>query len=180
MRTGQLLRVVDPEGGQSGDIVAYRAGDVAEPLSNGRTFDYQGKIRLTTGDVLWSTASQPMFTIVDDDVGRHDFLYAACSIEMYRRQYGVTGDHPSCTENLTRELGKLGIVPITLAVPFNVFVNAVVDPDGAIIIAPPLSKAGDAIVLRAEMPLAVALSSCPAGACNGGTQKPLAYELLDG
>jgi uncharacterized protein YcgI (DUF1989 family) len=44
---------------------------------------------------------------------------------------------------------------------------------------PPLSKAGDAIVLRAEMPLTVAVSACPAGACNGGAQKPLAYELLD-
>jgi len=152
---------------------------VTEPLSNGRTFDYQGKIVLTKGDVLWSSASQPMFTIVDDDVGRHDFLYTACSIEMYRRQYGVTGYHPSCTENLTRELGKLGIVPTTLAVPFNVFLNTVVDPNGAIVVAPPLSKAGDAIVLRAEMPLTVALSACPAGACNGGTQKPLAYELLD-
>jgi hypothetical protein len=32
-----------------------------------------------------------MLTITADDVGRHDFLYTACSIEMYHIQYGVTG-----------------------------------------------------------------------------------------
>jgi uncharacterized protein YcgI (DUF1989 family) len=99
---------------------------------------------------------------------------------MYRLQYGIQGYHPSCTENLTRELRALGLEPGPLPTPFNVFLNATVATSGAITLGPPLSKAGDAIVLRAEMPLAVAVSACPAGTCNGGTQKPLAYELLDG
>jgi len=179
MERGQRLRIVDIEGGQSGDLLAYRRGDAAEPLSNGRTFDYLGKIALGTGDVLWSSRSNPMLTIVEDDVGRHDFLYGACTLEMYRLQHGVKGHHPNCTENLTNELGKLGLVLGPLPTPFNFFMNAVVDARGAIALGASLSKAGDAIVLRAEMPLAVALSACPAGTCNGGTQKPVAYELLD-
>jgi len=50
--------------------------------------------------------------------------------------------------------------------------------DGKLMLDPPLSKAGDSIVLRAELDLAVALSACPAGVCNGGTPKPVAYEIF--
>ena len=100
---GERLRVIDPNGGQSGDLFALSA-DGAERLSNGRTFDYQGKIYLSTGDVLWSDRSSPMLTIVADDVGRHDFLYASCTVEMYRLQYGVEGDHPNCADNVGEAL----------------------------------------------------------------------------
>lgn len=179
MAAGQRLRIIDVEGGQSGDLLVYRAGDIAEHLSNGRTFDYASKIVLTTGDVLWSSLSNPMLTIVEDDVGRHDFLYGACTIEMYRKQYGVTGDHPNCTENLSRSLRQLGLAPGPLPTPFNVFVNAPVAADGTITMGPALSRRGDAVTFRAEMPLSVAVSACPAGLCNGGVARPLAYELLN-
>jgi uncharacterized protein len=56
--------------------------DGRERLSNGRTFDYGGTIYLSTGDVLWSDRSNPMLTIVSDDVGRHDFLYASCRAQI--------------------------------------------------------------------------------------------------
>ena len=68
LRTGQQLRIIDPEGGQSGDLVAY-SEDGSQRLSNGRTFDYGGKIYVSRGDVLWSDRSNPMLTIVADDVG---------------------------------------------------------------------------------------------------------------
>src|SRR5688500_6647304 len=79
LRRGERLRIIDPVGGQSGDLLAF-SPDGREQLSNGRTFNYQGKIYLSTGDVLWSDRSSPMLTIVDDQVGRHDFLYAPCSL----------------------------------------------------------------------------------------------------
>jgi uncharacterized protein YcgI (DUF1989 family) len=92
MAAGQRLRIVDVEGGQTGDLVVYRRDTPTEHLFNGRTFDYAGKLALGTGDVLWSNLSNPMLTILDDQVGHHDFLYGACTIEMYRKQYGVTGE----------------------------------------------------------------------------------------
>jgi uncharacterized protein len=70
--------------------------DERQRLSNGRTFDYGGKVHVSTGDVLWSDRSNPMLTITADDIGRHDFLYAPCSPEMYRIQYGVTDYHANC------------------------------------------------------------------------------------
>src|SRR3982074_2562906 len=99
LKPGEQLRIIDTEGGQTGDLLAF-SQDGRQRLSNGRTFDYGGKVYLSTGDVLWSDRSNPMLTIESDDVGRHDFLYSPCSIEMYRMQYGVTGYHANCHDNL--------------------------------------------------------------------------------
>src|SRR5262245_17312028 len=106
------------------------AADGSERLTNGRTFDYNGKIALSTGDVLYSDRSNPMLTIVEDSVGKHDFLYSSCSIEMYRLQYGVTGYHPNCYDNLSNALRELGITPGSLPTSFNFFMNVEVQPDG--------------------------------------------------
>jgi len=174
---GHLLRLVDPEGGHSGDLMAFKLGDIAEWLSNGRSFDYGGKIQLSTGDVIYSNRSNPMFTIVADDVGRHDFLYAPCSAEMYRIQYGARGDHPNCLDSLSRALADHGVLPHLVPTAFNFFMNSTVQPDGSLVLGPPRSRPGDAILLRAEMDLAVGITACPALTCNGGTVGPIEYEI---
>ena len=176
---GQHLRIIDPEGGQSGDLMVF-SHDGRERLSNGRTFDYDGKIYLSTGDVLWSDRSNPMLTIVADDVGRHDFLYASCTVEMYRKQYAVTGYHPNCHDNLVAALRELGVEAAPLPTAFNFFMVANVAADGSLAFEPPRSRAGDSLVVRAEMDLAIALSACPASTCNGGAApRPLAFEVLN-
>jgi hypothetical protein len=178
LKRGERLRVIDPQGGQSGDLFALSA-DGRERLSNGRTIDYQGKLFLTTGDVLWSDHSSPMLTIVADDVGRHDFLYGACTLDMYRLQYEVKGYHPNCRDNLAAALRELDLDPGPPPTAFNIFMWADVAPDGTLSFRPPPSRAGDAITFRAEMDLAVALSACPASGCNGGQPpRPLAFEVL--
>ena len=178
LKRGEQLRLIDPHGGQSGDLVAF-SQDGTQRLSNGRTFDYGGKIYLSTGDVLWSDRSNPMLTIVADEVGRHDFLYSSCSIEMYRIQYGVTGYHANCYDNLCSAMRELGLEPEPLPTAFNFFMNVEVEASGRLTIAPPKSRAGDSMILRAEMDLAVALSACPVSTCNGGgATGPLAFEML--
>ena len=178
LQRGELLRITDPHGGQSGDLMAF-SQDGHQRLSNGRTFDYGGKIYLSTGDALWSDLSERMLTIVADDVGRHDFLYASCSLEMYRIQYGVTDYHANCHDNLCAELRKLSIVPEPLPTAFNFFMNVDVQPDGRLVFAPPRSRAGDSFVVRAEMDLVVALTACPASTCNGGAPpRSLAFETF--
>jgi uncharacterized protein YcgI (DUF1989 family) len=178
LQRGEQLRVIDPAGGQSGDLVAFSL-DGRERLSNGHTFDYGGKVYVSTGDVLWSDRSRPMLKVVADEVGRHDFLHAACSVEMYRIQYGVTGYHANCHDNLCSALRELGITPEPLPTPFNLFMNADVAADGKLVFSAPKSRAGEGIVFRAEMDLAVAVSSCPASVCNGGAPpRPLAFEVI--
>jgi uncharacterized protein len=175
---GEHLRLIDIEGGQTGDLMAFSL-DGSERLSNGCSFDYNGKVLLSTGDALWSNRSNKMLTIVADDVGRHDFLYASCSLEMYRMQYGVTDYHPNCHDNLLAALRELGITPDSLPTAFNFFLSVDVLPDGRLAFGPPRSRPGASMTLRAEMDLAIALSACPTSTCNGGAPpRPLGYEIL--
>jgi uncharacterized protein len=174
---GDQLRIIDIEGGQTGDLMAF-SPEGHERLSNGRSFDYNGKLRLSTGDVLWSDRSNAMLTIVSDDVGRHDFLYAPCSLEMYRIQYGVTEYHANCHDNLLTGLSEVGVEPDSLPNAFNFFMNVDVLPDGRLKIQPPTCRKGDALVVRAEMDLAIAITACPAGTCNDGPPRSLAFEIL--
>jgi uncharacterized protein YcgI (DUF1989 family) len=179
LRKGELLRIVDTEGGQTGDLVAYSA-DGTERLSTGRTFDYNEKVRLSTGDVLWSDRSSQMLTIVADDVGRHDMFYAPCSSEMYRMQYDMD-DHPNCQDNLSAALREFGIDPVPPPQTFNFFMNVDIDDEGRLAIVPPRSRPGAAVVLRAEMDLVIALSACPGGTCNDGAPpRPVGFEVLPG
>src|SRR5436309_15814288 len=148
---GQRLRVIDPLGEQVSDLVAFASGDTREWLSSGRTIDYANTIYLTTGHVLYSNRSRPMFTIVADDVGRHDFLLTPCSPETFQILYQDRNYHPSCFENLAKHLKSFGIAPDTVPTTFNIFMNVEVDSRGELAILPPRSRPGDALELRAEL-----------------------------
>ena len=63
---GQRLAVIDPQGGQVADLLAYNRADVGESLSAGRTIDYASRIYLTKGDPLYSNRSNVMLDIVED------------------------------------------------------------------------------------------------------------------
>jgi uncharacterized protein len=175
---GQELSVIDPEGEQVSDLVAYNADDIAELISSGRSIDYASRIFLTAGDVLWSNRSRPMLTIVHDDVGRHDFLLTPCSQEMFRIIYGEGHGHPGCQGNLERALAPYGVTPDRIPVAFNVFMHVVVDSEtGVIQVKPPLSRPGDCIRLRAEMDLILGLTACSAGQSNNFACKPIHYRV---
>jgi uncharacterized protein len=175
---GQLLRIIDPRGEQVSDLMSFARDDTRERLSSGRTIDYANTIYVTTGHTLYSNRSRPMWTIVADSVGRHDFLLTPCSPDTFRIIYGTTGHHPSCLENLATALAPFGIAPDTIPTTFNVFMNVEIRPNGELDILPPRSRAGDYIVLRAEMDMIVGITACSAELSNNGTFKPIDVELL--
>jgi uncharacterized protein YcgI (DUF1989 family) len=179
VRRGQLLRITDPRGEQVSDLVSFAEGDPHEWLSSGRTIDYANTIYLTTGHTLYSNRSRPMWTIVEDVVGRHDFLLTPCSPETFSIIYGTTGHHPSCFENLATNLAPFGIAPDMIPTTFNVFMNVEIRPTGELAILPPRSRGGDHLVLRAEMDMIVGVTACSAELSNNGTFKPIDVELLD-
>ncbi len=175
---GQRLRVVDPLGEQVSDLTAFAQADPREWLSSGRSIDYANTIYLTTGHTLYSNRSRPMFVIESDDVGRHDFLLTPCSPETFQIIYNHKGHHPSCFGNLVGGLAPFGITPDAIPTTLNIFMNVAVDANGVLAIGPPRSKAGDAIVLRAEMDLIVGLTACSAELSNNFSFKPIDYEVL--
>ena len=179
LKAGQILRVYDPYGEQVSDLFAFKEDDHGCSLSSGRSIDYASKIYLSKGDVLYSNDSRVMFSILEDSVGRHDFLLTPCSQEMFEILYKHKGYHPSCFENLYTALAPFGIEPKQIGTTFNIFMNVEVMSDGAVKVKPPLSKAGDFIELRAEMDMVCALTSCSAENSNNGSFKPIDYEILD-
>lgn len=174
---GELMRIIDPQGEQVSDLMSFASADRAEWLSSGRTIDYANTIYVTTGHVLYSNRSRPMWTIVDDTVGRHDFLLTPCSPETFTILYKTTGHHPSCFENLARHLAPYGIAPDAIPTTLNVFMNVDVLPSGELRILPPKSQAGDYLVLRAEMDLIVGVTACSAELSNNGRFKPIDIEI---
>ncbi|MBU4435749.1 MAG: urea carboxylase-associated family protein [Alphaproteobacteria bacterium] len=174
---GQTLRVIDPQGEQVSDLLAFNADDTAEVISSGRTLDYAGKLYLTTGDPLYSNRSNIMLRIVEDTVGRHDFLLTPCSKDTFRILYGDTDPHRGCFGNLAEALAPFGIGPDQIPTAFNVFMNVTVDDTGGLKVEPPLSRAGDHVLFEAEQDLIIALTACSALQSNNYAFKPIHYEV---
>ncbi len=179
LNTGDDLVIIDPEGQQVSDVIAFaRPGD-AEYLSSGRSLDYASRLWLTTGDVLYSNRSRPMFTIIGDTCGRHDFTLTPCSKDTFEILYGEVDGRPGCEGNLVAALAPYAIGVDRIPIAFNAFMHVAIDAaTGAFRVLPPLSKAGDFIRLRAEMPLVVGMSACSAGQSNNFLFKPIDFQVV--
>ena len=178
LEAGETLAVIDPEGGQVADLLAVSQVDIREILSSGRTLDYAERIYITTGDKLYSNRSNVMLEIVEDTVGRHDFLLTPCSEATFRLCYDNEPSHPGCHGNLAKALRPYGLEEDAIPVAFNCFMNVPVDGEtGQFKVLPPISKAGDHIAFRASMDLIIGLTACSAPASNGGSFKPIHYKV---
>ncbi|MEO5706680.1 MAG: urea carboxylase-associated family protein [Alteraurantiacibacter sp.] len=179
LERGQVLEVIDLEGSQVADLLAFNADDVREVISNDRTFDYEESLKLTTGNRLWSNRSNPMLTIARDDVGCHDFLLTPCSEATFRHFYPQHPVHRGCFGNLSEALAPYGVEPDMIPCAFNVFMNVPFDGQtGKLRVEPPPSKAGDVLHLEAQMDLVIGLTACSAYASNGGSFKPIGWRVL--
>lgn len=179
LAAGQMLDVVDIEGCQVSDLLAFNADDVREVVSNGRTFDYEETLRLTKGNLLWSNRSNPMLEIVRDDAGCHDFLLTPCSEDTFRHFYPDKPVHRGCFGNLAEALAPYGVERDAIPTAFNVFMNVPVNGNtGAISVEPPPSRKGDVLRLEAKMDLVIGLTACSAYASNGGSFKPIGWRVL--
>ncbi|WP_022720627.1 DUF1989 domain-containing protein [Rhodopseudomonas sp. B29] len=175
---GQSLTVIDPEGEQVSDLVVFNASDLGEVISSGRSLDYASKLYLTTGDPIYSNRSNVMLTIVEDTVGRHDFLLTPCSRDTFRIIYHDEDPHQGCFGNLEAALAPFGVGPDAIPIAFNCFMNVVIQPEtGAFTVEAPLSRAGDYIKFQAEMDLIVGLTACSALQSNNYAFKPIEYRV---
>ena len=176
------MRVTDVEGGQVADLVCFSQRLKNESFSAGKTLDYNVKLFLTVGDILYSLRSRPMMTITADTLGGHTCLNAPCSREMI----DTVSDHlndpvPNCLDNLSKALYPFGIHGSQIGTPFNLFMNIEIKDAGEIFgsptirldVRPARSKAGEYIELKAEMDLIVGLSACPHDRFITGQPKPV-------
>lgn len=158
-KAGEYITIMDVEGQQVGDFVALNAADHREQISPAYTRSMLNRVYLRGNDQFYSNLRRPLLTIVHDDVGRHDMLRPACDAARYELQFGIR-DHRNCLDNLTGALAPYGLDRWTLPEPFNIFQNTRVDDDGNFVALPPLSRAGDRLVLRTAVDLIGALAAC--------------------
>jgi len=179
LQKGQYLKVIDVQGQQVSDMVAFNKHNKKEKISAGKTFDFEETILLTTGNFLWSNTSNKMLKISEDTNGRNDFLLAPCSQETFEIMYAHQGHHPSCLGNLAKNLKFYGIEQEDIPSAFNIFMNVQIRADGKISVQPPTSCAGDYIIIEALMDVIIGLTACSAEDSNAGSFKPIHYEILD-
>ncbi|QWF21660.1 urea carboxylase-associated family protein [Nocardioides sp. LMS-CY] len=176
---GDLLRVIDVEGSQVADLVAYDAHDHAVSFSQGFTRLLWDRVDVRLGDSLLSAGGVALLTVVEDTVGVHDLLFPPCNTMMYERVFGVSGK-TGCREHLTTALAPYGIGFAQVTDPFNVFMHTRIGADQHMTILPPTSRPGDRLTLRAERELVVAVSACAGDTndCNGGRLTGIRLEVV--
>jgi uncharacterized protein YcgI (DUF1989 family) len=159
LQAGQRLRIVNVEGKQVADFIAFNAADLDETLSTVHTLVSLKRLFPTAGDQLRTNRRRPMVEITRDDTGRHDMLIAACDPWRYELDFGVTG-HRSCSDNYLEALAPWKRARHQLPQPVNFFQNMSY-PDGRVEFGESLARAGDVVELRALIDLVAAVSACP-------------------
>lgn len=173
VKSGELLQIETVQGKQVADFVAFSLGDSDEFVSTAVTRSANTNIVPQKGMTLYSNRRQPMFEIVEDTVGRHDMLFAACDPVRYETLEAP--GHANCRESLVEALGDRGIGYDRIPDPVNWFMNVSIQQRGELEVREPLAEAGDYIVLRALKDVVAAISACPQdiGPTNAGTPSDL-------
>ena len=181
LAVGWSVKLINTLGSQVVDTWAFNPHDMAEHMSMEHTRVMLGRVNPRKGDALFSNRRRPLLTMTDDtSPGVHDTLRAACDPVRYKLLGFET--HASCAENLVVALAELGLKAPDSPCPLNMFENCPVAPDQTLVVVPPPVKAGDFVVLRAEIDAVVVFSTCPMDVfpTNGldCTPKPAACQVI--
>jgi uncharacterized protein YcgI (DUF1989 family) len=161
------------------DLVAFDLHDVTHRFDQARTKANQGKIFVTTGDVLISKRNQEMLRIVEDGFteGHHDLQYGMCNPDRWKwaAEAGIASatylrednspvefpDH-GCYENIMSGLAGYPISGEDVPAPFNLFQNMDIDGvTGSMKHTKVRPSEPTNVRLLALMDCLVAVSACP-------------------
>lgn len=174
LAAGEAIRIVNTHGAQVVDTWAFNANDLTEHMSMEHTRPTIGSIFPRAGGKLYTNRRRAILAFEEDtSPGIHDTLMAACDDQRYGL-LGCTEYHDNCTDNLRAGLAALGIFVHETPQPLNLWMNIPVAPDGSTRWGEPVSKPGDHVILRAELPCIVAMSACPQDILpiNGAALRP--------
>ncbi len=179
LRVGDRVRVIDPEGGQVADVFAFCRDDPSEYHSAEHTRVYVSRLFPAVGEQFVTNRRRPILTLAaDDSPGIHDMLCAACDPTRYHG-LGVEGWHASCQENLLGAMRLLGVEPVEVPQPINLFMNIPVGAGAELGWLPAPTKPGDSTTLRAELDCHLVVSACPQDLVqiNAGSPGPIQLEI---
>lgn len=165
VREGQFIQIIDVEGRQCSDFLAFDA----RALQDGAEY---GLDTTTTRTLIGGAYPQPglhgkffdargraLVEVVRDTVGRHDTFGLACNAKYYA-DMGYPG-HVNCTDNFNAALAGYGVARRTGWPALNLFYNTAFDAAHQLVMDEPWSRPGDYVLLRASSDLVCASSACP-------------------
>jgi uncharacterized protein len=160
VRAGDVVRIIDVEGCQIGDLFLMARSNPHEIFSAARTRLVNFTPFPRIGQSFYSTERRAMVTLIADATpGRHDMTFAPCDPEFYVA-FGGGENHPSCRTNLEKAMRVISKPIVVYPDPVNVFQNTLIDAEGNYILGQTLTKPGDYIDLRCEMDLTIVLTAC--------------------
>ncbi|MEL7071970.1 MAG: DUF1989 domain-containing protein [Cyanobacteria bacterium J06581_3] len=161
VKAGQYIQIIDVEGSQCSDFLAFAGDQYQEELDGTVTRTLLGTAMPQAGlySKYFSQTMQPLVEIVQDTCDRHDSFMLACTNKTYEDSGYF--DHPSCSENFNRALAPYGISPRPGWPAINFFFNTEVDESGSIVSGESWSRPGDYVLLKAHQDLLCASSACP-------------------
>ncbi len=174
IRPGEVLRIIDIEGQQVADFLAFNLQRLEERLSPENTVNLNRSVYPKVGYTLFSDEAGKLMTIIADTCGVHDMIAGACSRFTNAYRYGVP-DTPNCRDNFAAAIKPWGLGWKDIPYNMNVFMNCPIQADGTYSIEEPTTKAGDYIDFQADMDVLAAMSNCPQerNKCNAFKLKPL-------
>ena len=178
---GELVRVVDVDGHQVGDMWAIDAADPGLWLSTGHTRDRCERLFPAVGGQFCDQRGEPILQLVaDTSPGVHDMLFPPCDRWLYASR-GLPG-HSNCRDNFLAAAASAGISLPVVPAPVNLFQNSGPRPDGRLLVGTAASRPGDAISLRAGRDLIFVLTACSVDypPLNNGRCGPLRIEITSG
>ncbi len=165
VRAGEFIQVIDVEGKQCSDFLAFHRRKLETGLERGldatTTRSLMGQAYPQPGlqGKFYDVDQDPLIEVVRDTVGRHDTFGLACTAKYYEDR-GYPG-HVNCSENFNGEVTPFGIAPRMGWEALNFFYNTGFDANNVFVMDEPWSRPGDYVLLRAMSDLVCASSACP-------------------
>ncbi|MEU6715665.1 urea carboxylase-associated family protein [Nonomuraea sp. NPDC046802] len=177
---GSLIRVVDLEGHQVGDMWAIDRADPHRWLATAHTRDRLERLFPRVGEAFTDQLGEPILQLTaDTSPGSHDMLYPPCNAPLY--ESAGLFDHPNCHDNFLRAVSAAGLSLPVVPDPVNLFQNSAPQPDGTLTVGVAASRAGDSIAFRTLRDLWFVLTSCSVDnwPTNNHRCTPLAIQITD-
>jgi aminomethyltransferase len=165
VRAGEFIQVIDVEGKQCSDFLAFHRRKLEAGLERGldatttRTLMGQAYPQPGLQGKFYDVDMDPLVEVVRDTVGRHDTFALACTAKYYE-DMGYPG-HVNCSENFNGEVMPYGVAPRKGWEALNFFYNTGFDANMVFFMDEPWSRPGDYVLLRAMTDLVCASSACP-------------------
>ena len=168
VRRGNVLRMVDEEGGANVGMLLYNPQNLLERYNAPDTLKCQHTFKLTRGHCLYSDMGRIFCSITDDGAGWHDTVCGNANRALVEARWGNRSYQDfrnDWTQNghdsFLVEGGKYGLGRRDLAANVNWFSKVVTDESGAMRFDPSNSPAGSYVELRFEFDTLVLAHTCP-------------------